>query len=183
MRSLRELPESKTMSAVLQWITFYTRFAPARVAQERYDELLSDLYEQVADGKRRGLSGGSIDRAIAGRALRGLAADLSWSRKQHQRRETKLSNPQAASEPTNAPVTVRLSSLAWLILVLLAVIGLGTSIRELVEYGGNRFGYVPWPGAGNINTTLVQLVCSAVLLVPATLITLKRLIQHHARNA
>jgi hypothetical protein len=79
------------MTAVLRWVTFYTRFVPARVAQERYDELLSDLYEQVADGKRRGLSRGSIDRAIAGRTLRGMAADLSWSRKHHQRKETKMS--------------------------------------------------------------------------------------------
>ncbi|WP_306923102.1 hypothetical protein [Arthrobacter globiformis] len=93
-----------------------------------------------------------------------------------------MSNPQTASEPTNGPVTIRLSSLAWLVLALLAVIGLGTSITELIEYGGNRFGYVPWPGAGNINVTLVQRVCSAVLLVPATVISVKRLIQHHARN-
>jgi hypothetical protein len=183
MNSPRDFPDSKTMSAVLRWISFYTRFVPARVAQERYDELLSDLYEQVADGKRRGHSRGSIDQAIACRALRGLAADLSWSRKQHQRKETKLSNAQAASESTQDPGTVRLSSIAWFILALLAVIGLGTSTTELVEYGGNRFGYVPWPGAGNINITLVQLVCSAVLLVPATVVMLKRLIQHHARNA
>lgn len=183
MTSLRELPDSRTMSAVLRWVTFYTRFVPAHAAQERYDELLSDLYEQVADGKRWGLSHASIDRAIAGRALRGIAADLSWSRKQHQRRETKMSNPQAASKPTNGPVTIRLSSLAWFVLALLAVIGLAASIPELVEYRGNRFGYVPWPGAGNINVTLVQLVSSAILLVPATIITVKRLIQHSARNA
>lgn len=183
MSSLRDIPDSKTMSAVLRWITFYTRFVPAPAAQERYDELLSDLYEQVADGKRRGQSRGSIDRAIAGRALRGLAADLSWSRKQHQRKENHMSNPQAASEPSNGPVTVRISSLAWFILALLAVIGLGTSTTELIEYRGSRFGYIPWPGAGNINMTLVQLVCSTMVLAPATVITLKRLIQHHARNA
>jgi hypothetical protein len=146
MSSVRELPDSRTMSAILRWVTFYTRFVPARVAQERYDELRSDLYEQVADGVRRGLSRGSIDRAIAGRALRGLAADLSWSRKQHQRKEAKMSNPQTASEPTNGPISIRLSSLAWFVLALLAVIGLGTSITELVEYGGNRFGFVPWRG-------------------------------------
>jgi hypothetical protein len=183
MSSLRDIQDSKTMSAVLRWISFYTRSVPARVAQERYDELLSDLYEQVADGKRRGHSRGSVDRAIGARALRGVAADLSWSRKQHQRKETKLSNAHAASESTHVPVTVRVSSLAWFVLALLAVIGLGTSTTELIEYGGNRFGYVPWPGAGNINITLVQLVCSAVILAPATVITLKRLIQHHARNA
>ncbi|WP_146031832.1 hypothetical protein [Arthrobacter sp. AFG7.2] len=183
MNSLPELPDSRTMSAVLRWVTFYTRFTPARVAQERYDELRSDLYEQFVDGKRQGLSRGSIDRAIAGRALRGLAADLSWSRKQLQRKETNMSNPQAASEPTNGPVTIRLSSLVWFVLTLLAGIGLATSITELVEYGGNRFGFVPWPGAGNIKITLVQLGCSAVLLVPATIITVKRLIKHHARNA
>lgn len=183
MSSVRELPNSKTMSAVLRWITFYTRFVPARVAQERYDELLSDLYEQVADGRRQGLSGGPIDRAIAGRALRGVVADLSWSKEQHQRKETNMSNSQAASEPADGPVMVRLSSVGWALLALLAVIGLGTSITELVEYGGSRFGYVPWRGAGNINVALVQLVGSAILFIPATIITVKRLILHHARNA
>lgn len=183
MTALREIPPSRTTSAVLWWVNFYTCFVPVHAAQERCDELLSDIYEQLADGSRRQLSRRSIDRAIASRALRGVAADLSWSRKQHQRKEKKMSAPQATPGPVNSPVTIRLSNLAWFVLILLAMIGLATSITELVEYGGNRFGYVPWPGAGNINITLVQLICSAVLLIPATVITVKRLIQHHARNA
>lgn len=183
MTALREIPTSRTTLAVLWWVNFYTRFVPVRAAQERRDEVLSDIFEQLADGKQRELSRGSIDRAIASRALRGLAADLSWSRKQHQRKEKTMSTPQATPGPTNRPVTIRLSSPAWAALALLALIGLATSITELVEYGGSRFGYVPWPGAGNISITLVQLVCSAVLLVPTTVITVKRLIQHHARNA
>lgn len=89
----------------------------------------------------------------------------------------------ATTQPSNAPVTIRLSNLVWVALALLAVIGVATSITEFVEYGGNRFGYVPWPGAGNINTTVVQLVCSAILLIPATVITVKRLIHHNARQA
>lgn len=183
MNGLQELSTSRTTAAVFWWVNFYTRFVPVPVAHERRDELLSDIFEQLTDGKRRGLSRGSIDRAIASRALRGLAADLSWSRKQHRRKDKTMSTPQATPRPTNRPVTIRLSSLGWAALALLALIGLATSITELVEYGGNRFGYVPWPGAGNINITLVQLICSAVLLVPATVITVKRLIQHHARNA
>ncbi len=89
----------------------------------------------------------------------------------------------ATPQPSNAPVTIRLSSLVWVALALLALIGVATSITEIVEYGGNRFGYIPWPGAGNINTTVVQLVCSAILLIPATVITVKRLIHHSARQA
>ena len=183
MTALRQIPTSRTALVVLWWVNFYTRFVPVKVAQERREELLSDIHEQLADGKRRGLSLVSINRAIASRALRGLIADLIWSTKQHQREDKKMSTQQAAPEPVNGSVTIRLSSLAWAALALLALIGLSTSITELVEYGGNRFGYVPWPGAGNINIALVQLVSSAILLVPATVITVRRLIQHHARNA
>ncbi|MBT2531345.1 hypothetical protein J7E83_04225 [Arthrobacter sp. ISL-48] len=183
MTSLRELPTSRTTAAVLWWVNFYTQSLPGEVAQQRRDELISDIYEQLVDGERRALSRGSVDRAIASRALRGLSADLSWSRKQQQRKEKTMSTPQAAPKPTTSPVTIRLSSLGWAILALLAILGLATSITEIVEYGGNRFGYVPWPGAGNINTNLVQLICSAVLLVPASVITIMRLIRHRARIA
>jgi hypothetical protein len=48
---------------------------------------------------------------------------------------------------------------------------------------GNRFGCVPWPCAGNIHTNLVQLVGSAILLIPAVIVTLMRLIQHRTRKA
>lgn len=182
MTALYNIPTSRTMSAVLRWVDFYTSFVPGNVAQERRQELLSDLYEQLADGQQRELSQGSIDRAIASRALRGLPADLNWSRK-HHRKGKKMNASPATPQPSNAPVTIRLSSLVWVALALLALMGVATSITELVEYGGNRFGYVPWPGAGNINTTVVQLVCSAILLMPATVITVKRLIHHNARQA
>lgn len=183
MIALNEIPTSRTTSAVLRWVNFYTSFVPADVAQERRQELHSDIYEELADGQRRELSQGSIDRAIVSRALRGLLADLSWSKKQHQRKGKKVNTSQATSEPASGPVKIRLSSLAWAVLALLALIGAATSITEFVEYGGNRFGYVPWPGAGNINTTVVQLVGSALLLIPATLITAKRLIHRNARHA
>lgn len=181
MSGLQELRPSRTTAAVLWWVDFYTRPLPAHVAQERREELLSDIYEQLSDGERRELPRGSIDRAIASRALRGMTADLSWSRQQHQRKEKTMTTPPATPGPNNSPITIRLSSLGWAILALLALIGLATSITELVEYGGNRFGYVPWPGAGNINVTLVQLVCSAVLLIPASAVTILRLIRHRTR--
>lgn len=182
MTALYDIPTSRTMSAVLRWGDFYTSFVPADVAHERRQELLSDIYEQLADGQQRELSPGSIDRAIASRALRGLPGDLSWSRK-HQRKGKKMNASPATPQPSNAPVTIRLSSLVWVALALLALIGVAISVTELVEHGGNRFGYVPWPGAGNIKTTVVQLACSAILLIPATVITVKRLIHHNARQA
>lgn len=182
MTALYGIPTSRTMSAVLRWVDFYTSFVPADVAQERRQELLSDIYEQLAEGQRRELSQGSIDRSIAGRALRGLPSDLTWS-KQHQRKGKKMNASPATPQPSNAPVAIRLSSLVWVALALLALVGVATSITEFVEYGGNRFGYIPWPGAGNINTTVVQLVCSVILLIPATVTTVKRLIHHSARQA
>jgi hypothetical protein len=182
MTALYDIPTSRTVSAVLRWVDFYTSFVPANAGQERRQELLSDIYEQLADGQQQELSQGSIDRAIASRALRGLPADLSWSRT-HKRKGKKMNASPATPQPSNAPVTIRLSSLVWVALALLALIGVASSITEFVEYGGNRFGYVPWPGAGNINTTVLLLVCSAILLIPAIVITVKRLIHHNARQA
>jgi hypothetical protein len=183
MTHIRHIPPSAATTAVLWWVSFYTRSVPAHTAQERRDELLSDIYEQLADGRQRNLSRGSIDRAVASRALRGVPADLSWSRKERQRKEKTMNTPQVTREPANGPIMVRLSSVGWAVLALVALIGFATSITELVDYGGARFGYVPWPGAGNINVTLVQLVGSVVLLVPAAVVSVKRLAQHHYRNA
>lgn len=183
MTGVREVPTTRTISAVLWWVNFYTRRMPDYLAQERRAELFSDIYEQLAYGKRQGLSPGSINRAIASRAFRGVAADLSWSREQHQRKEKTMSNRQTAPEPANGPISIRLSSLGWALLALLAFVGLATSITEIFEYGGNRFGYVPWPGAGNINTNLVQLGGSAALLIPAAIVTVTRLIRHRTRKA
>lgn len=93
-----------------------------------------------------------------------------------------MNTPQVGPQPARGPITVRLSSVGWAVLALLALIGLATSITELVEYGGNRFGFVPWRGAGSINVALVQLVGSAVILVPASVVTVLRLIRHQARG-
>ncbi|MDJ0319923.1 hypothetical protein [Pseudarthrobacter sp. PS3-L1] len=71
---------------------------------------------------------------------------------------------------------------AFAVGTFVALIEVAVSMIDFVEYGGNRFGYVPWPGA-DINTAVVQIVCSAVFLMPAAIITVKRLIYHNARQA
>lgn len=46
----------------------------------------------------------------------------------------------------------------------MAAIGLATSITEMIDTGGQRHGYVPWPGAANISLTLLVLLGSAAAL-------------------
>jgi hypothetical protein len=157
------VPAAGTTKAVLGWVAFYTRFAPEDVAQARRDELLSDIYEQHAHAARQGLAPSAADRTILSRALRGLAADLNWVTNQHHRKARTMTKTSEANP--HSPIMISLSSLIWFRAAITAAIGLATSITEMIDYGGQRFGLVPWPGASNINTTLCILVGSAILLI------------------
>jgi hypothetical protein len=176
MNGGRQDPASRTTAAVVWWVDFYTRLAPEGTAQARRDELLSDIYEQQAHADERGLPRRAADRAIASRAIRGFAADLSWVKNQHDRKARTMNR---TSEPTpgGTRITISLTSLIWTLGALMAATGLATSITEMIDYGGLRFGLVPWPGASNINTTLCILVGSAILLLAVAakgLINLRR---------
>ena len=170
------VPASRTTKAVLWWVAFYTRFAPEDTAQTRRDELLSDIYEQHALAARQGLPPSAVDRTIVSRAVRGLAADLNWVTNQHHRKARTMTKTSEASP--HAPIMISLSSLIWSLAAITAVIGLATSITEMIDYGGQRFGLVPWPGASNINTTLCILVGSAILLIASAT---KGVIKLHSR--
>jgi hypothetical protein len=61
-----------------RWARLYTRGLPAPTAQRRLDEIDADLHDHIAHERAQGTSDGRIALSIAGRMLRGLAADVSW---------------------------------------------------------------------------------------------------------
>jgi hypothetical protein len=63
---------------VARWVRFYTRNLPRPIAQRRIEEIDADLHDHIAHGRARGTKDRRIALSIAGRMLRGLAADVSW---------------------------------------------------------------------------------------------------------
>ena len=75
-------PTARTVARMRRWWSLYTADLPSATARIRRDELESDLHEQLTYLAHRGRSDRTIARAIGGRALRGVAADLAWRRAQ-----------------------------------------------------------------------------------------------------
>ncbi len=101
-------------AAVLGWCRWYTRDLPEPVATARVAELASDLYEQRAD------AGGdsATSRAIVGRAIRGIPADLAW--RYARLRRAALAAPWGTF-PLALPALAHLATallLAWGVLVV-----------------------------------------------------------------
>ena len=62
--------------AVLGWCRFYTAGLPQAVADERRDELASDVWEQMMVGSYSK----SAARSVIWRAFKGVSGDLRWRR-------------------------------------------------------------------------------------------------------
>lgn len=63
---------------VARWVRFYTRNLPPPIAQRRIGEIDADLHDHIAHERGHGTGDRRIALGIAGRMLRGLAADVSW---------------------------------------------------------------------------------------------------------
>ena len=61
---------------------FYTRDLPAPIAERRIGEIDADLHDHIAHERASGISDREIAQGIASRMLRGLAADVTWRRRQ-----------------------------------------------------------------------------------------------------
>ena len=106
-------------AAVLAWCRWYTRDLPEPVATARVAELASDLHEQRTDSGARAADGGNgVSLSIAGRALRGIPADLAW---RHSRlRRAALTAPRGTF-PLALPALAHLATallLAWGVLIV-----------------------------------------------------------------
>ena len=65
---------------VAAWVRFYTRRQPPAVAQRRAEEIDADLHDHIAHEREAGTSERRIALSIAGRMVRGMAADASAHR-------------------------------------------------------------------------------------------------------
>ena len=65
---------------VAAWVRFYTRHLPPAAAQRRREEIGADLHDHIAHEREAGISELRIALGIAGRMVRGMAADLSAHR-------------------------------------------------------------------------------------------------------
>jgi hypothetical protein len=63
---------------VARWVRFYTRRLPTEIARRRIGEIDADLHDHIAHERARGTADRRIALSIAGRLVRGLAADISW---------------------------------------------------------------------------------------------------------
>jgi hypothetical protein len=65
---------------VAAWVRFYTRRQPPAVAERRAEEIDADLHDHIAHEREAGTGERRIALSIAGRMLRGMAADASAHR-------------------------------------------------------------------------------------------------------
>jgi hypothetical protein len=65
---------------VAAWVRFYTRRQPPAVAERRAEEIDADLHDHIAHEREAGTSEPRIALSIAGRMVRGMAADASAHR-------------------------------------------------------------------------------------------------------
>ena len=63
---------------VARWVRLYTRNLPAPIARRRIDEIDADLHDHIAHERADGTRDWRIAVSVAGRMVRGLAADASW---------------------------------------------------------------------------------------------------------
>ena len=68
----------RTAALVRRWVRWYTRSLPAPIAERRLDEIDADLHDHIAHERAHGAAERSIALGIAGRMVRGMAADASW---------------------------------------------------------------------------------------------------------
>ncbi|KZE94849.1 hypothetical protein AVP42_00776 [Agromyces sp. NDB4Y10] len=71
----------------LRWSLRYTAGLDPVIAARRQQEILSDLHEHTTWAAESGISRRATARALRGRMLRGIPADLSWRRTQLTGRE------------------------------------------------------------------------------------------------
>jgi hypothetical protein len=104
----------RTAELVSRWARFYTRNLPPAIAERRTDELDADLHDHIAHERADGTNDRRLALGIAGRMLRGLAADLSW------RRQTKKGMTMSKTD-TRPAVRVALATAFILLVPLVAM--------------------------------------------------------------
>jgi hypothetical protein len=82
---------------VQRWVRLYTRNLAAPIAERRVAEIEADMHDHIAHERAAGIGDGRIALGIASRAVRGVAADAVWRRRQtkEEAMKTMLARPAA----------------------------------------------------------------------------------------
>ncbi|MEP6478680.1 MAG: hypothetical protein ABJB03_04765 [Rhodoglobus sp.] len=124
---------------VTRWCEFYTRDLDPKIAEERRNELASDLHEEGASATGSGLGLGA---SVATRAIAGAPADLSWRRSERRVADREAGRDFAARWQRDGAVTATAvlgtAMLAW---GLFALVRLG--IGALNDYGVPYSDFLP----------------------------------------
>lgn len=70
---------TRAIARIDAWIRLYTRRLPRAIAQDRRDEVLADVRDQVEWARSHGIPPGRVARALLSRAFRGAPADITWA--------------------------------------------------------------------------------------------------------
>ena len=76
------------IAVVSLWARLYTRRLPEDDARRRVGELRADLHDHIEHERAQGTGERRIAGSVAGRMVRGMAADLSWRHARTHRRTT-----------------------------------------------------------------------------------------------
>jgi hypothetical protein len=162
MSVLKSLPYHRAVDRVSRWCLWYTRGVEVGAADERRDELASDLYEHAIWADESGVAPRAVARAIVIRAVRGAPADLLW--RHSQRRELALADPvgyrrlRMHGAVTALVLTVAAMVLGWGLFVL-------TRITLSVTAGDIRAGS---------ETALTVLGFTAIAMIAVVLMSRRR---------
>lgn len=128
MSVVTSMPYHRAVRRVSRWCAWYTRGVDVATAENRRDELASDLHEQATSADAAGQSPQALARSILGRAGRGAVADLTWSFA--QRRRVALADPVALRVRRVEGVSAALA-----LLPAVAVLALGLYVLFRVAAG------------------------------------------------
>lgn len=88
MTVIRSAEYRRACRRILRWAHVYTRGIASDVADERLDQLASDLHDQAVWADDAGLDPVEAAQAVTRRSLQGVVDDLSWRRDQVHRAKT-----------------------------------------------------------------------------------------------
>lgn len=111
------------------WVFWYTRHIPWTAAEERRDELMSDLWEHEAEAARTGDGHVAHQLAIIRRMLAGMPADLAWRRGARSSQQAQVVALATAGRSSQPEVT---RSKRW--------------VCRMIGHRERRF---PYPGSGD----------------------------------
>ena len=111
----------RAAQVVARWVRLYTRNLPAAVAERRIDEIDADVQDHIVHERARGTDEPRIARGIAGRMLRGVAADLTW----------RVSNPKERRKMSRTSY-IRVAIVTALVLLVPLI---GMQVSDGVDWG------------------------------------------------